>query len=180
MKLTNIHILIFFLTIYFIKQLNLDMNMLVNLSILAVVVYYYYNETNMDTGRKKHLTDFVNTEKTTTDEKLFTELDLIKTEPILEHLESLKLFAEKYGNIKNDVIQDIILHTNTFFKVRSIFYRAHINTLLEEIELILSSNKQQQSEYIEIKHKIIANLDNILELNEPVSFHQFNGDYNLY
>jgi len=47
MKLSNIHIIGVLLTIFFVKQLNLDINLLVNIVIFLVVVYYYYNKNKI-------------------------------------------------------------------------------------------------------------------------------------
>jgi len=108
------------------------------------------------------------------------EIEIKKTEPIIEHLESLRLFAEKHDHINQDVVKQLIVNTNTLFKEKSVFYREYINQLLDEIELLNDINMDYKLEYLEIKNKIINELDNIVEIKDPISFYQFKGTYKMY
>jgi len=179
MKLSNIHIIGVLLTIFFVKQLNLDINLLVNIVIFLVVVYYYYNENEVDNKNKDNLTDFLNNKSKENGTPL-TEIEIKKTEPIIEHLESLRLFSEKHDHINQDVVKQLIVNTNTLFKEKSVFYREYINQLLDEIELLNDINMDYKLEYLEIKNKIINELDNIVEIKDPISFYQFKGTYKMY
>lgn len=176
MKLSNLHIIGFLLTIFFVKQLNLDINLLVNMVILLIVVYYYYNENEVDNTNKQNLTEFLNN----TNDYTFKELEIKKTEPIIEHLEKLRLFSEKHDHINTDVVKQLIIKTNTLFKEKSVFYREHINQLLEEIELLNDINIEDRQEYLEIKNKIVNELDKIVEIKDPILFYQFKGTYKIY
>ena len=175
MKLSNLHIIGFLLTIFFVKQLNLDINLLVNIVILLVVVYYYYNENEVDITNKNNLTEFLNGSSNDSE-----QLVIKKTEPIIEYLEKLRLFAETHDHINKDVVKQLILKTNTLFKEKSVFYREHINHLLEEIELLNDINIDDRQEYLEIKNKIVTELDKIVEIKEPILFYQFKGKYKIY
>ncbi len=175
MKLSNLHIIGFLLTIFFVKQLNLDINLLVNMVILLVVVYYYYNENEVDNTNKNNLTEFLNSSSNDSE-----QIEIKKTEPIIEYLEQLRLFAEKHEHINKDVVKQLILKTNTLFKEKSVFYREHINQLLEEIELLNDINIDDRQEYLEIKNKIVIELDKIVEIKDPILFYQFKGKYKIY
>jgi len=180
MELTHNHLFIFLISIYFIKSLELDIQLGVNLLILSAVIYYYYQENQKDTTTKSSLSELVNTNDLfpkKNENRL--EIDIPKTEVVLEHLEKLKLFSEKHGTVNPDSVREIIMHTDKVFSDKSVFYREKLNTLLEGISYRLS-DKDQMDEYKIIKNNIIIELDKKVEIKDPLSFHQFDGKYSVY
>ena len=180
MELTTNHIFLFLISIYFIKQLELDINLGVNLLILSAVIYYYYYEYNKDTTTKSSLSDLVNSNDVVQEKKAEKiEIDIPITEPIMDHLEKLKLFSEKHGTVNPDIVREIVMYTDKVFRDKSIFYREQLNTLMEGISYRLS-NKEQIDEYTIIKTNLTRELDNKVEIKDPISFHQFKGKYHVY
>ena len=180
MELTPKHIFLFLISIYFFKQLDLDINLGVNMLIFGSAVYYYYYEHQKDTKTKSSLSDLVNSNdllpKKNTDK---IGIGIPQTEPVLGHLEKLKLFSEKHGTVNTDIVREVVLYSDKVFSDRSVFYREQLNQLLEGISYRLS-DKEQIDEFHEIKENLIRELDRKVEIKDPLSFHQFKGRYSVY
>lgn len=180
MELTLNHIFIFLISIYFIKQLEVDINLGINLIILGAAVYYYYQENQKDTTTQSSLSGLVNSQDLLPKKKAEPiEIGIPITDPVLDHLEKLKLFSEKYGTVNPDIVREIVMQTGKVFRDRSVFYREQLNKLLGGISYRLS-DKEQIDEYDKIKTNIIRELDKKIEIKEPLSFHQFEGKYSVY
>lgn len=180
MELTLNHVFLFLISVYFIKQLELDITLGVNMLIFGAAVYYYYYEHQKDTANRSSLSDLVNSNDILPKKNAENiEIGIPRTEPVLGHLETLKLFSEKHGTVNPDIVREIVMHTDKVFSDKSVFYREQLNQLLEGISYRLSDSKQI-GEFQEIKKNIIRELDRKVEIKDPLSFHQFSGRYSVY
>ena len=168
MELTNNTIVLFLISVYFIKTLTIDANIAVNMAIMSVVVYYYYNEHTTDTSRKEHI------QKT-----ISKKIDIHQTEPILNYLDKFKLFSEEYSIISDANLKKIILYTERIFIEKSHFYRVELENLLDQIVYHIN-DEDLKTQFNSIRDELKKEMDKKIVIDQPLSFHQFNGNYNVF
>ena len=156
-------IIIFIISIFIVKNITVNTDLLVNIAILSSVCYYYYYTIQKDSIITKSLGSIVN-----------ETIDV--PDKITLHLNTLSNYSKEHSNIDKDTLYNIIYFTNKSYKNNSSFYKKHVIKTMDNLHYVINDPT-----FDTIKNNIVNELNStIKEGPQSYSKHDSNPSFSIF